>query len=158
MKESFFYKNASEALFRERDRLISFCETLDKSPKDKKQKIAEYKCAKYRCATVGRICMLLYHGNRVYQSSAIHIDIENRLKQSTDVLAILENASDEEKIDSKLYYGISAIAEDILVDLQKKISVATDWEKIELDERIGGLQFAKACLDEAWQKRKDVIE
>ncbi|MBQ2999146.1 MAG: hypothetical protein IJD64_01660 [Clostridia bacterium] len=102
--------------------------------------------------------MLLYHGNRVYQSSAIHIDIENRLKQSTDVLAILENASDEEKIDSKLYYGISAIAEDILVDLQKKISVATDWEKIELDERIGGLQFAKACLDEAWQKRKDVIE
>ncbi len=32
------------------------------------------------------------------------------------------------------------------------------WEAIELNERIGGFRFAKACLAEAWQKRKEVNE
>ena len=38
--------------------------------------------------------------------------------------------------------------------LKRKLPHASDWEKIELEERIGGLQFAKACLDEAWDKRE----
>jgi len=40
----------------------------------------------------------------------------------------------------------------------KGLSNAGDWEKIELEERIGGLKFAKECLDEAWQRRKEVIQ
>ena len=44
-----------------------------------------------------------------------------------------------------------------LTELNKKIQNATDWEKFELKERIDGLKFAKECLDEAWQRRKDVI-
>ena len=50
-----------------------------------------------------------------------------------------------------------AFAERELAELNKKIQNATDWEKIELEERIGGLEFAKECLNEAWQRRKDVI-
>ena len=30
------------------------------------------------------------------------------------------------------------------------------WERVELEERIGGLQFAMVCLDEAWQRRGEV--
>ncbi|MBO5939329.1 MAG: hypothetical protein J6Q82_07550 [Clostridia bacterium] len=158
MKESLFYKIASTALFQEENRLDSFCKTLDQSPEEKKAKIAEYKCAKFRHATVCRIYMLLYHGNRVYQMSAIHVDIENKLKERTEYFSLVENASTDEKIDFKLYYGISAIAEELLVQSQKKLETANDWEKIELEERIGGLQFAKACLDEAWERRKEVIQ
>ena len=105
MKESLFYKNASTALFQEKNRLDFFCKTLDQAPKEKKAKIAEYKCAKFRYATVCRIYMLLYHGNRVYQMSAIHLDIENTLKQREEYSVILENAPIDEKLDFKLYYG-----------------------------------------------------
>ena len=157
MKESLFYKVASKALFQETERLDSFCEQLDRSPDEKKQKIAEYKCAKFRKASVMRICMLLYHGNRVYQSYAIDIDIENHLKQRTDYSYLIENAPNDEKIEFKLYYGISEIIEELLSQLQKKTENATDWENIEVEERMDGLKFAKKCLDAAWQKRKDVI-
>lgn len=30
--------------------------------------------------------------------------------------------------------------------------------QIALEERIGGLNFAKECLNEAWQRRKEVIQ
>ena len=39
----------------------------------------------------------------------------------------------------------------------QKLIYATDWEKVELEERIDGLNFAIECLNEAWEKRKDVI-
>ena len=50
-----------------------------------------------------------------------------------------------------------AFAEKELAQLNEKIQNANDWEKIELEERIDGLKFSKECLDEAWQRRKDVI-
>ena len=45
----------------------------------------------------------------------------------------------------------------LLAGLEERFANANDWEKIELEERIDGLKFAKSCLDEAWQRRKDVI-
>ena len=43
-----------------------------------------------------------------------------------------------------------------LAKLNVRRQNATDWEKIELEERIGGLKFAKECLDEAWRKENNV--
>ena len=57
-----------------------------------------------------------------------------------------------------LYYSMVAFAERELTELNKKLENANDWEKIELEERIGGLKFAKECLDEAWRRRKEVKE
>ena len=51
-----------------------------------------------------------------------------------------------------------AFTERELAKLNKKIQNANDWEKIELEERIGGLNFVKKCLNHAWQRRKEVIE
>ena len=39
--------------------------------------------------------------------------------------------------------------------LEAKFENATDWQKIELEERIGGLRFAKECLDKTWLSRKE---
>ena len=157
--DSVFYALANEALSKECKRLCDFTDALDKDPLQKKQKIVEYKCAKYRYAAVERVHMLLFHGNRVYRLSDRnkHIDIENSLEQREEYLLQVENAPQNEKIDFKLYYGITNIVGELLTGLEERLSNATDWEKVELEERIGGFQFAKECLDEAWQKRKDVI-
>ena len=61
-------------------------------------------------------------------------------------------------MDFELYYGCKATAEDERETFAEKLLMATDWEKIELEERIDGLRFAIECLDEAWKKRKDVSE
>ena len=45
-----------------------------------------------------------------------------------------------------------------IAKLESKLENATDWEKVEIEERIGGLNFAKECLNEAWQRRKEVTE
>ena len=50
---------------------------------------------------------------------------------------------------------MTAFADGELAELEGKIPYATDWEKVELEERIGGLQFAKKCLDQAWLHRKE---
>ena len=57
-----------------------------------------------------------------------------------------------------MYYSDSVLSEREIAELKSKSANATDWEKIELDERIGGLEFAKSCLDEAWKKRKEAIK
>ena len=158
MGDSTFFRLANEALSKESKRLCDFTDSLDKDPIQKKEKIAEYKCAKYRYAAVARINNILYHGNRVYLKGAIHIDIEDVIKNNNKLFNLCNNATDDEKIDFKLYYGTSTIAEELLTEIQKKLKNATDWEKVELEERIGGLRFAKECLDEAWQKRGEVIQ
>ena len=155
--DSTFFRIANELLHKECKRLCDFTDALDKDPLQKKQKIAEYKCAKYRYAAVARIYNFLWHGNRVYHKPAIHVDIENCIKNNKELLELCNNAPDSEKIDYKLYYGISFIADEMNNSYSKGLSNAGDWEKIELEERIDGLKFAKECLDEAWQRRKDVI-
>ena len=157
--DSTFFRIANDLLHNEAKRLCDFTDALDKDLLQKKQKIAEYKCAKYRYAAVERVHMLLFHGNRVYRLSDRnkHIDIENSLEQREEYLLQVENAPQNEKIDFKLYYGITGIVGELLTGLEERLSNANDWEKIELEERIGGLEFAKECLNEAWQRRKDVI-
>ena len=157
--DSTFFRIANDLLYNESKRLCDFTDALDKDFLQKKQKIAEYKCAKYRYAAVERVHMLLFHGNRVYRLSDRnkHIDIENSLEQREEYLLQVENAPQNEKIDFKLYYGITGIVGELLTGLEERLSNANDWEKFELKERIDGLKFAKECLDEAWQRRKDVI-
>jgi hypothetical protein len=78
-------------------------------------------------------------------------------REHDEYLTLYEAAPTNEKPDHSLYYSMVAFAEREFTELNKKIQNATDWEKIELEERIDGLKFAKECLDEAWQRRKDVI-
>ncbi len=158
MSDSVFYLLAIASLDKECQRLCAFTDALDKDIARKKECVTEYKCAKYRYASVARIYNLLYHGNRVYRKLAIHLDIESVIKNNEELLNCCNNALDNEKIDFKLFYGISFIAQEKIEVYSKKLEKASDWEKIELEERIGGLRFAKTCLDEAWQKRKDVSE
>ena len=73
-------------------------------------------------------------------------------------MALYEGAPDDEKRDYALYYGVIAFANVEIAKLEAKLQNANDWEKVELEERVGGLKFAKECLDEAWQRRKEVTE
>ena len=155
-EDSVFYISAIESLGKEEQRLADFTDALDNDPAQKKDRIAEYKCAKYRNASVSRIHNLLYHGNRVYRKPAIHLEIEDCINSNDEILTLCNKAADNEKLDCKLYYGISYIAQERIEMCLKELENANDWEKIELEERIGGMQFAKECLDEAWQKRKEV--
>ena len=158
---SVFFLIAHDSLGKECQRLEDFTITLDREPAKKRKCIAEYKCAKYRYASVSHAHNLLYHGYRVYRMSEAHkhVDIENVIQNNHELLQICNSAvHHEEKIECKLYYGISIIVQEQMKMYTKKMETASDWEKIELEERLGGLEFAKFCLDEAWQKRKDVIE
>ncbi|MBQ9150652.1 MAG: hypothetical protein IJX72_00245 [Clostridia bacterium] len=152
--ENAFYAYAHEALHAESQRLEAQIRHFDQHPDEKKANMADYKCLRFRCASVDSICMMLYHGNRVYRRPAVHLDIENSLTARPDYLSICENAPADERIDYKLYYGISAHIESKLKEHEAGLVRATDWEAIELEERMGGLRFAKACLDEAWDKRE----
>ena len=84
-------------------------------------------------------------------------DINDLFVSVPEYVALYENAADEEKQDFALYYGHIAFADSEIAKLKQKLESATDWEKVELKERIGGLSFAKECLNEAWERRKDVI-
>lgn len=152
--ECAFYAYAYEALHAESQRLEAQIRHFDQKPDEKKAHMADYKCLRFRCASVDSICMMLYHGNRVYRRPAVHLDIENCLAARPDYLAICESAPADERIDYKLYYGISAHIESKLAEYEASLAHASDWEAVELEERIGGLQFAKVCLDEAWAKRE----
>ena len=81
--------------------------------------------------------------------------LENALNTRPDYLSICESAPAAELIDYKLYYGISAHIESKLVEHEAKLPHASDWEAVELTERMGGFTYAKVCLDEAWAKRKE---
>ena len=155
--KSAFYLMAIDPLDKECTRLSTLTDAFDKNPAHKKEHIASYKCAKYRYASVARIYNLLYHGYRVYHKPAIHLDIENCIQNNAELSMLCNQADDNERIDCKLYYGISSIAKEMNETYSQKLIHATDWEKVELEERIGGLSFAIECLNEAWEKRKDVI-
>ncbi len=152
--EHAFYAYAYEALHAESQRLEAQIRHLDQHPEEKKTNMADYKCLRFRCASVDSVCMMLYHGNRVYRRPAVHLDIENSLAARPDYLSICESAPAEELIDYKLYYGISAHIESKLTEHEADLAHASDWESVELTERMGGLRYAKVCLDEAWQKRE----
>ena len=156
-----FFEIALEMINTETKKLENFCDVLDKDPVAKKNKIAEYKCAKYRYAGAINVWCRFFHSHRVAGRNA---ETHYLIPQLNDIfiaipeyVALYENAPDCEKQDYALYYGTVAFADSEIAELKAKFENATDWQKIELEERIGGLEFAKECLNEAWQRRKDVI-
>ena len=156
-----FFTLVNEAMSKECDRICDFTDALNKNPTEKKAQIAEYKCAKYRYAAISTIHAAIYNINRcrgLHDMSATHyllLPYDELLKQHKDYMALYDGVAEEEKPDYSLYYGMLAFAEEEIKVLKAKLTRATDWERVELEERLGGLEFAKACLDEAWQKRKE---
>ena len=161
MESTNFFTLVDNALSAECDRLCQYTDELDKAPSEKKKQMAEYKCAKYRYAAISTIHAAIHNINRcrgLHHMSATHyllLPYDELLKQHEDYLALYEAAGEGEKPDYSLYYAMLAFVADEAEKLEAKMPHASDWEKIELEERLGGLQFAKACLDEAWQKRKE---
>ncbi len=159
--DSTFYFLTNDMLLKECSRLCEFTDALDKDRAQKKEHIAEYKCAKYRYASVLLIWSTVHHNNRCRKLHNLEYShyllqpFDEFFKKCAEYLALFESASINEKPDYSLYYGVTAFADAEIDKLKSKLPLATDWEKIELEERIGGLLFAKECLDEAWMKRKD---
>ena len=162
--DSAFYLLANDLLSKECTRLCDFTDALDKEPTQKKERIAEYKCAKYRYATVSLIHSTVQMNNfhrkkhNIEYSHYVLQPFEEIFKQHAEYLALYESAPASEKPDYSLYYAMLTFAEREVIGLESKLENATDWQRIELEERIGGLKFAKACLDEAWQRRGEVSE
>ena len=161
--DSAFFLLANELLEQESQRLCSFTDALDKDPARKMESMAEYKCAKYRYAAVSFIHNTVCQHNRCRKQQNMEsfhyllLPFDEIFKTHTQYVAMYETAPANEKPDYSLYYAMRALADQELAGYEAKLSTATDWERVELEERMGGLQFAKVCLDEAWQKRKDVI-
>ena len=161
MENTKYFALIDEALSKECDRICNYTDALDKDPTEKKAQIAEYKCAKYRYAAISTIHAAIYNINRcrgLHDMSATHyllLPYDELLKKHEDYLTLYEAANEEQKPDYSLYYAMLAFVADETEKLEVKMPHASDWEKVELEERLGGLQFAKACLDEAWQKRKE---
>ena len=161
--DSTFYLLSYESLKKECDRLEHFTESLEKNPQQKKEQIAEYKCAKYRYASVSLIHSTIYNNNKCRTRSNIEYShyilkpFDELFKECAEYLALYEAAPADEKPDYSLYYAMLIFIQKELSNLEEKHQNSSDWEKVELEERIGGLQFAKECLDEAWERRKDVI-
>jgi len=161
MESTNFFTLVDNALSTECDRLCQYTDELDKAPSEKKKQMAEYKCAKYRYAAVSTIHVAIYNINRcrgLHDMNATHyllLPYDELFQKHEEYLMLYEAANEDEKPDVSLYYGMLAFAEEQINKLEAKLSQATDWEKVELEERLGGLEFAKACLDEAWQKRKE---
>ena len=162
--DSVFFLIATDLLHKEIKRICDFTDALEKAPRQKKEKIAEYKCAKYRYATVSVIHSTIYNNNRfrkLHNLEYSHYLLEffdEMLKERTEYWEMYDSAPINEKPDFSLYYAMLAFADKEIEKIKAKSKSTTDWEKIELEERIGGLRFAKACLNEAWDRRKDVIE
>ena len=163
MGDSVFFLTANHLLGNEVERLLDFTDMLDRSPLQKKERIAEYKCAKFRYASVSLIHSTVYNNNRCRKNhnlESTHFLLEpfdNIFKKSIGYEEFYQPASKDEKPDYSLYYAILAFSDLEIEKLNSNLQNATDWERIELEERINGLRFAKECLDEAWRKRKEVI-
>ena len=162
MNNSRFYHTAIERINAETKRLDDFCDALDKDPAERKSKITEYKCAKYRYAGVTNAWWALFHSYRTAERSEnnhyLAPEVNDVFITFPEYVALFDHAPDREKRDYALYYGVIAVIESKIAEITVKLPFATDWEKIELEERIGGLRYAKECLDEAWEKRKEAIK
>ena len=162
--DSTFYILANESLHKECKRLCDFTDALDKDRAQKKERIAEYKCAKCRYATVSLIHTLLQMNNfhrkqhNIEYTHYVLLSFDEIFKRNDEYFALFESAPADEKPDYSLYYALLAMAKNELAKYNENLSKATDWERVELEERIGGLRFAKECLDEAWQRRGEVIK
>ena len=162
--DSAFFTLANDTLGKECKRLCGFTESLDKDPAKKKENVAEYKCAKYRYAAVSLVHSILYNNNlyrkqqNLEQSHYLLKPFDEVFREYKEYCGSYDVISVNEKPDYSLYCVLLAIIEKQITELKVKLSCANDFERIELEERIGGLLYGKACLDEAWQKRKEVVK
>jgi len=160
--DSAFYLSANEMLRKECKSLCDFCDDLDKDRAQKKARISEYKCAKYRYAAVSTVHTLLQINNNhrkefnLEYSHYILLPFHELLQSRHEYFELYEAAPTNEKPDFSLYYALLAMIEKELAELEGKLKNATDWEKVELKERIGGWLFGKECLRDAWQRREGV--
>ncbi len=154
MKNDIFYVTAYNLIGTEMFLFERLCYELDRNKAEKNERMAEYKCAKYRLSALHRIHNMLFHGRNVIEDGCRHIDIETSLNEHTEYLKSYEAAPAGEKNEYKLYYGIKAYTENRIKEINEKLKNADDWERVELKERIAGYEFAKECLDQAWQKRE----
>ncbi|MBQ7780140.1 MAG: hypothetical protein IJ404_06560 [Clostridia bacterium] len=161
MDNSCFFKTAKELINIETRKIESFCDTLDKDPIAKKKQITEYIRAKHRYAGVSNVCAIFSLNHRVAESNTkthyLIPQLNDIFAATPEYLALYDDAPDSEKRDYALYYGTIAFVDSEIAKHESRILNSTDWEKVELEERIGGLRFAKECLSEAWDKRKEVI-
>ncbi len=162
MDNSRFFQIAGELINTETKKIKCFCDELDKDTISKKNQIIEYKCAKYRYAGVTKVWCLFLVSHRIAEKNAgthyLIPQLNDIFIATPEYLALYDDAPDAEKRDYALYYGTIAFADSEIAKHESRFLNATDWEKVELEERIGGLRFAKECLSEAWQQRKEVIE
>lgn len=152
-----FYREAFGMISEEIERLDSFTSQLDKAPNEKKERIAEYKCAKYRYAAISNIQSMIYHSHRLsHKLTSTHhllLPVDEILKKRPELLDACESAPVGEEEDYGLYYGMVAFTDELLSECEEKLPNATEWEKIELSERISGYKYSKECLYEAWKKK-----
>lgn len=157
--DSDFYLAAYDLLEQECRRICAFTDLLDSDPTQKKERMAEYKCAKYRYAAVSLIQSSVVNNNRcriLHNLSYSHyllMPFDEIFKTRPEYLSAYEGAPANEKPDFSLYYAMLAFADVELAKYGEKREHATDWEAVELEERIGGLLCAKECLHDAWSKR-----
>ena len=161
--DSTFYTTVYDMLGNECKRLRDFTDSLDKEPNIKKGKIAEYKCAKYRYAAVSLIHSVIYNNHKFRKERNLEAShyllpsFDDLLKKQTEYMSQYDSAQINEKPDHSLYFITLTIIQSELDEINANLQAANDFEKIELQERIDGLKFAKDCLDTAWQRRKEVL-
>ena len=160
MKQTDFFIQAIEAMQRECQRLEAITGELDKQPSERKAHMAEYKCAKYRYAGVSNIQSIFYHSHRVAESLAhthyLPPHMEPLFLASPAWVEAYKAADETDRPDIALMGATLAFTEDKITENRQKRAHANDWEAVELDQRLGGYEFAKACLLEAWNNRTEV--
>lgn len=137
------------------DRLDRFTEELDRDPAKKHEMIVEYKCAKCRGAGIGNISTKIYFCNKFghkYEEDYYQLpDVWELVKNDATFFETVDSIPDDEKRTVALYLGILAYTDHLIAEKEALLSTATDWEKIELTEYIGGYKFARACIIDAWE-------
>ena len=151
-----FFAHASHILTEECGRLFRFTDELDQNKDEKKARIAEYKCAHLRYAAVSSVLCALQNNRRAQKRQ----DLSATYHLLPPFSEILQNAPAhlaryDGTPESGLYYGVCAYIDTLTADLAAKREFVGDWERVELDERLGGLAYARIVLDEAWQPREE---
>ena len=154
MMGSVFFETAARAMREENRRLLAYTDALDQDPAAKRGQIAEYKCAKYRYAAISNVHARFLHSNRLKATLAnshyVLAPIEETLLLRPELLAEYESA--EDKPSAGLYLGFTAFTDKKIAECEDELTQATDWEAIELTERLGGYRFARECLYDAWKE------
>ena len=75
------------------------------------------------------------------------------LSKRPEHVKICEKANARDKAETKWYYATLAYVDEAISEEEQKLSVADDWEKIEIQEHIAGFEIAKKCLEAGWNER-----